>query len=181
MNQRFAGRGPGMGGRGGGKNRTIENDGFNAGKGHGNRGRGYGKNRNSNIMDFSNTDDLSQLIHGCSHYLKQSEMSDLGGTQHKILSILNEKGNMPQRSLMELLHIKAGSLSEIIKKLEVKGFIEKLPNPDDRRSMLISITEAGKGQLSSCDGKCGCAFDVLDEEKQNELRGILKELLGAWY
>ena len=161
MNQGFGGRGQGQGMSGG-------------------RGRGYGRQKSS-VMDFSGTDDLSQLIHSCSHYLRQSEMSSLGGTQYKILGILKEKGNMTQRELMELLHVRAGSLSEIIKKLETKGLVEKMPNPDDRRSMLISLTPSGEQQFENCDGECGCAFGVLDDDRKEQLRGLLKDLLGSWY
>lgn len=174
----FGGRGQGKGGLGSGQGRQPNVGGPGAGQG---RGRGYGQVR-QNIMDFSDTDDLSQLIHCCSHYLKQSEMSNLGGTQQKILGILHEQGDISQRELMGILHVKSGSLSEIIKKLEIKGFVEKLPNPNDRRSVVISLTPSGAKQLSDCEhGDCSCSFSTLDDEKKEELRGLLKELLNSWY
>ena len=174
----FVGRGQGAGmGQGSG---VSHGAGMGQGNGQG-RGHGYGKNR-SNHMDFSDTDDLSQLIHGCSHYLKQSEMNNLGGTQQKILNILDEAGDLTQRELMEILHVKAGSLSELIKKLESKDLVAKLANPHDRRSMLIRITEAGKLQISHCnDGECQCNFSALDDDKKDQLRSLLKELLDSWY
>lgn len=173
MNESMAGMNRGM------NNFAGRGQGMSQGPGHG--GRGFGKNRNS-VMDFSNTDDLSQLIHGCSHYLKKSEMSNLGGTQQKILGILKEYGDLTQRQLMEILHVKAGSLSEIIKKLEMKELIARKANPQDRRSMLISLTEIGAKQLSDCNnGDCGCDFAILTDEKKEQLRSILKELLNSWY
>ena len=181
MNQKTKGRGLGQG-MGQGNGPSVRG---NQGRGQGmgsvmRQGRGYGRNQN-NFMDFSNTEDLSQLIHGCSHYLKQSQNNDLGGTQYKILEILKDNGHMTQRYLMELLHVKAGSLSEIVKKLEMKGLIEKLPNPEDRRSILISITAAGEDQIEKCDGECEGAFGALDDEEKESLKHILKKLLDDWY
>lgn len=192
----FGGRGQGMGQNFETGQRTVKGrgDGMGqgTGKGQGNmmgrgkgqgagRGRGFGKTR-SNVMDFSDTDDLSQLIHSCSHYLKQTEMNDLGGTQQKILGILKEEGSLTQRELMEILHVKAGSLSEIIKKLELKGLVEKVPNPYDRRSMIISLTESGLEQQTNCEGgDCGSNFSSLDDKQKDELRNLLKGLLNVWY
>jgi len=39
-------------------------------------------------------------------------------------------------------------ISQIISRLEMKGFIEKKVNPQDLRTNLISITDTGQQQLS---------------------------------
>ena len=52
----------------------------------------------------------------------------------------------PERNteLQEILGIQAGSLSEILAKIEATGWITRQKNADDKRQIDISLTESGK-------------------------------------
>lgn len=64
-------------------------------------------------------------------------------TGFTLLSIDPEKGT-PSTSLGPIMGMEATSLSRILKTMEERGLIERKPNPDDRRGVLIHLTEFGR-------------------------------------
>ena len=69
---------------------------------------------------------------------------DLTYTQYITMMVLWEKGDINEKILGECLFLKSGTLTPLLKKLESKGFITKVRDKDDERSIVISITENGK-------------------------------------
>ena len=59
-----------------------------------------------------------------------------------LLSI-DPKTGTPSTSLGPKMGMEATSLSRILKSMEEKGLIERKPNPDDGRSVLIHLTDFG--------------------------------------
>lgn len=59
-----------------------------------------------------------------------------------LLSIDPKKGT-PSTALGPKMGMEATSLSRILKSMEVKGLIERKPNPDDGRGVLIHLTPFG--------------------------------------
>ncbi len=64
-------------------------------------------------------------------------------TGFTLLSIDRDKGT-PSTSLGPKMGMEATSLSRILKNMQAKGLIERKPNPDDGRSVLICLTELGR-------------------------------------
>lgn len=63
-------------------------------------------------------------------------------TGFTLLSIDREKGT-PSTALGPKMGMEATSLSRILKTMESKGLIERKPNPEDGRGVIISLTEFG--------------------------------------
>ncbi|MCB4808824.1 MarR family transcriptional regulator [Tamlana sp. 62-3] len=63
-------------------------------------------------------------------------------TGFTLLSIDPEKGT-PSTALGPKMGMEATSLSRILKKMEEKGLIERNPNPEDGRGVIISLTDFG--------------------------------------
>ena len=59
-----------------------------------------------------------------------------------LLSI-DPRGGTPSTSLGPKMGIEPTSLSRTLKNLEARGFIVRKPNPEDGRSVLITLTEEG--------------------------------------
>lgn len=59
-----------------------------------------------------------------------------------LLSI-DPKGGTPSTSLGPKMGIEPTSLSRTLNKLEDRGFIERVPNPEDGRSVLVTLTDDG--------------------------------------
>jgi len=66
------------------------------------------------------------------------EASELAALEH-----LQAAGPMTQKRLGERLSISPGAGTAMIDRLESRGYVERIPNPEDRRSALVLITKAG--------------------------------------
>ena len=64
-------------------------------------------------------------------------------TGFTLLSIDKENGT-PSTSLGPIMGMEATSLSRILKRMEDLGLIERKPNPNDGRGVLIYLTDFGK-------------------------------------
>ena len=66
------------------------------------------------------------------------EASELAALEH-----LQAAGPMTQKRLGERLSMSPGAVTAMIDRLELRGYVERTPNPEDRRSALVRITKAG--------------------------------------
>ena len=102
-------------------------------------------------------------------------------SQNRILTILKNEGPMKQRELMERMNIQAGSLSEILSKVESGGFVERARCEDDKRNFSLILTEAGRERASVFEAErealAAELFGTLDDEKKQALGDILEILL----
>ncbi|MEN5557943.1 MarR family transcriptional regulator, partial [Klebsiella pneumoniae] len=51
--------------------------------------------------------------------------------------------------LFSTLMITSGTMTHRLKALEKRGFITRLPNPEDARSMLVALTSAGRERIDA--------------------------------
>ncbi|RCT55153.1 MarR family winged helix-turn-helix transcriptional regulator [Winogradskyella sp. KYW1333] len=72
-----------------------------------------------------------------------SQFGTTMATGFALLSIDPEKGT-PSTSLGPKMGMEATSLSRTLKTMEEKGLIERKPNPEDGRGVLIHLTEFGR-------------------------------------
>jgi len=75
----------------------------------------------------------------------------------------------------------SGGMTKILKKLQNKKLISRVPSNEDKRSMLVNIEPKGEQLIESSlkdviemDNKI---FSVLDEEEKNTLEQLLKKLV----
>ncbi len=66
------------------------------------------------------------------------ESSELSALEH-----LQAAGLMTLGRLGERLSMSPGAVTALVDRLERKGYVERVPNPKDRRSVLVRHTEAG--------------------------------------
>lgn len=100
--------------------------------------------------------------------------------QALILSILAGRDTLSQRELQQMLGIQPGSLSELLSKLEVKGYLTR-EKAEDRRGNLLRITDAGRAAIPEVDADDeGDPLSPLTDAQQDQLAGLLRTLLTAW-
>jgi len=120
------------------------------------------------------------------HFMTRGHYHQAGGNhgQFRILSILSEKNSMSQKDLMEIFQARSASLSELLGKIESKGYITRTRDDDDKRNFIITITEKGKTTFSENEQQwqntAEKLFAVLNEEEQNALSKLLLKLITAW-
>ena len=62
----------------------------------------------------------------------------LNATDHKALVIIQRHGPLSARKLAELTGLTPGAVTGLVDRLERSGHVRRVPNPDDRRRVLIS-------------------------------------------
>jgi DNA-binding MarR family transcriptional regulator len=99
--------------------------------------------------------------------------------QGRVLNLLKLKPETTQKELSYLLDMRPQSLGELLGKLEKKEYIIREPLESDRRVMVIRLTEAGRAAADTSQEDEETLFDVLSEEEQVFLKGVLNKLLQA--
>lgn len=102
--------------------------------------------------------------------------------QGRVLKLLKLKPEITQKELSELLDMRPQSLGDLLKKLEQKGYITRTPSEEDKRVMMICLTEKGRNAELQDDKQLGfeTLFDCLSEEEQSQLSEYLKRIIDDW-
>lgn len=122
---------------------------------------------------------LSDLLNRCGHYYAHR----IGGSrrgQTSVLTFLAEHPDVTQKELGEELGITPASLSEVLMKLERKGFIDRVKDETDRRFTRVRLTGEGTAALNARTDKGDDPFAVLTRAEQETLKGLLSKLLADW-
>ena len=69
--------------------------------------------------------------------------ADLTPPQYAVLNMLWEQDGRPFKEFADALVCTRATITGIIDTLERKGLVVRKPNPEDRRSLLATLTEAG--------------------------------------
>lgn len=128
----------------------------------------------NNFMKFS--DLLTLFIKESMHKGKAFSVVNRG--QGKILSILQQTPHISQKDLVSQLDMRPQSASEIIKKLEKKGFIERYKSEEDQRVMMITLTKAGKVVINQNGDFQPVFLSNLTIEEKQQFNHILEKLLA---
>ena len=136
--------------------------------------------------DFA-SDSLYPLFLHCAHMLGRGHHHCTAAhpSQHRILSLLTEKNSMTQQELLEILDIRASSLSELLSKLENKGLIIRRKPDHVKRNVNVEITDLGAAaaveHARHKEETARVLFGSLTEEEQKTLAGLLDKLFRDWH
>ena len=111
-------------------------------------------------------------------------LSEGRASQKRILRLLEEYGCITQHALTNRLGVQPGSVSEVVGKLEAAGLILRTPNPADRRTCDIQLTEVGLAQARQATQQAYIRrqemFSCLTEAEQDTLLALLEKLNTDW-
>ena len=71
--------------------------------------------------------------------------------QLHILYTLQRSGEMPMSRLADVLQVSLSNATGLIDRIEERGFVERTRVPEDRRVVLITVTDAGRRMLEEVD------------------------------
>jgi MarR family transcriptional regulator, organic hydroperoxide resistance regulator len=101
--------------------------------------------------------------------------------QYLVMLALWEQGPLAVKDLSRLLQLDPGTLSPLVKRLEVAGYVRRGRDPRDERSLSIELTTAGRALRSRAEqippgivGKLGMDLDEL-----TALHGALTRVIAA--
>jgi DNA-binding MarR family transcriptional regulator len=101
--------------------------------------------------------------------------------QYLVMRVLWQRGPVPVKDIAAILQLDYGTLSPLLKRLEVAGLIRRERRADDERSVEITLTDAGETMRSEAvdvPAELGCALG-LDTNTQADLRNVLTKLTAT--
>lgn len=124
-------------------------------------------------------------LYACSKELvrKYKPMLDEIGltyTQYITMMVLWEKKSINVKKLGEYLYLDSGTLTPLLKKLEIMGLIKRKRSTKDERNLLVELTEKGKGlkeKAGNLPEKMN-AYLGLSKEEAMTLYQLLYKILG---
>lgn len=124
-------------------------------------------------------EDLGTLLDGCGHYFAHRIGCSRRGSG-SVLALLVQKPGITQKALAEIMGVQPASVSELLQKLERKGLVRREKDGQDRRSVRVTLTEAGQQHQSQSMKERTAPFQALSPEEQDTLARLLKKLLRDW-
>jgi DNA-binding MarR family transcriptional regulator len=82
------------------------------------------------------------------------------------------------------LELSSGAMTSRLDRLEKEGFVRRLPDPDDRRGVVVELTEEGQkawDTAASVQGRKEAFFaSALTKPEQKQLNDLLRKLMLAF-
>ena len=116
------------------------------------------------------------------HYAVDEVFKAYGITveQWVALKTIEEHEPLCQKALAEKIEKNQNTVKALVTHLDDKGFIDRTPNPDDMRHMMLRTTAKGRAlveQLTELDEHANLDFlGALSEAEQEELRRMLRKI-----
>ncbi len=108
---------------------------------------------------------------------------DLTYTQYSTMMVLWEKKKVNEKDLVEALYLKANTLTELLKKLKKKGYVEIEKDKEDKRNIVIVLTYKGLELREKAVNIPSCIYQDhwLTDEEFVTFRVLLEKMLkGNW-
>ncbi|ROR91979.1 MarR family winged helix-turn-helix transcriptional regulator [Nocardioides aurantiacus] len=100
---------------------------------------------NHDLQDLSN-----ELVVLTARLVRVVRRNDVGvpAASTRVLSLLDELGPATVSALAEADRCRQPTMTGLVKGLTDKGWVDRSPHPDDARSTLVALNEAGRAQLT---------------------------------
>jgi DNA-binding MarR family transcriptional regulator len=87
----------------------------------------------------------------------------IGSTDLRAISFLATREGATPKMAADHLGLTTGAMTTLIDRVEAAGFVTRAPNPDDRRSLVLRLTPAGRSLMTATNKVYSKAFgDALD-------------------
>lgn len=106
-------------------------------------------------------------------------MADTTRGQGRIIAILQLRDDISTKDLSYLLGVRTSSLNELLAKLEKNGYVSREPSEQDKRVMLVKLTEKGKNEKVPEPSDFDDIFSCLSGDEQDIFGEYLDRLITA--
>ena len=76
-------------------------------------------------------------------YTPHLDIIDLTYTQYITMMVLWERTSLTAKELGRILYLDSGTLTPLLKKLEVKGYLTRKRSEADERNLIVTVTDEG--------------------------------------
>lgn len=109
-----------------------------------------------------------------------AEHQGLTATEEKALDLLDRFGPLTARQLRERSGLAPASVTGLIDRLERKGFARRVPNPEDKRSVLVETVPDRLAALGPLfEGYVASLMELVGRYDDRELAAIVDFLVEA--
>jgi len=138
------------------------------------------------------TEGIVERIQNLARYLDHSMETTLAEfgldrRTHRVLARLRYQGPPYQLSagqLAEGLGLSSGAMTNRLDRLEAAGLVRRLPDPDDRRGVLVEPTKAGHAAWDRATdtqaGREALIASALTKAEKEQLHSLLRRLMRAF-
>jgi DNA-binding MarR family transcriptional regulator len=115
------------------------------------------------------------------HYKPLLDELDLTYTQYIAMMVLWDRKECNVKELGKCLYLDSGTLTPLLKKLEAKGYIERVRSIEDERNLIVRVTKEGvalKDRALSVPQGIACSVH-LEPEEARQLYVLLYKVLGG--
>lgn len=110
------------------------------------------------------------------------QLTPLGLTPaHMPVLLALDAGDMTQKAIAEQASVEQATMTATLNRMERDGLVSRRPNPEDGRSMLVSLTPLARGKLpqvaEAVRGINALAMTPLTEDEQGQYRALLGKII----
>jgi DNA-binding MarR family transcriptional regulator len=141
-------------------------------------------------LDASTTEVIGRIVR-MEYFVTRRVLTDLARYdlnvgEFDVLAALRRSGapfQLPPHQLQGMVLISSGGLTNRLNRLENNGLIARLPDPDDRRGVLVTLTKKGLAVVDEAVQYHLAAeaelLAPLNTEERQQMAGLLRKLLLA--
>jgi DNA-binding MarR family transcriptional regulator len=99
-----------------------------------------------------------------------------------VLLAFSREGRLSMSRIGERLMVHPTSATNIVQRLVAQGFVERVPNPQDRRGAFAVITDAGRDAMEAVTADLeddDFGLGMLDPDQHRQLFALLREVRAA--
>jgi DNA-binding MarR family transcriptional regulator len=104
-------------------------------------------------------------------------------TQLHVMSLIERHGEMPMSRVAETLDVSLSNATGIVDRMEERGFVERVRVADDRRVVLVRVTDDGRRILDEVevlkDDLLGAILDRLSPTQLDRVAAVMADLRSA--
>lgn len=136
-------------------------------------------------LEYAPFGHLFSVIHRQSSVAMTRRLRESGVSFGQFLSIryIYENEGCSQEQLSNRLRLDKGAVARTVHALEEDGYVQRLPDPQDRRRMILSLTDRGKEQYRTIirisDEWETVLLQALSPDEQQELRRLLVKVVQS--
>lgn len=110
---------------------------------------------------------------------KTGPFGDTTRGRGRVIALLKQKDGVSTKELASIMGIRVSSLNEVLGKMENDGYVERTPSPDDRRVMLVWLTDKGKAIQLPDQDLPNILFGSLDQGAKNQLAIYFEQMIAS--
>ena len=115
------------------------------------------------------------------NWAENGPMVDTTRGQGRVLAMLRLQDGISTKDLSYLLGVRVSSLNELLAKLEKGGYVTREPSEQDKRVMLVRLTEKGRNEQRPEPFDPGDIFSCLSDKEQRDFGEYLDLVTTTLY